>query len=135
MRTMNIPPFPRRIEISEIKSLTNARLNEKFSLSGQAAALAEYLFYPASEQARSSFGSALRSYADPLRLNLKGMRRIQYRWLRVADVFELYYDMAKGGHQSRRGGATISKAVHLASKPSREPGTQAAPSKGGPDSS
>jgi hypothetical protein len=122
MRTMNIPPFPRRIEISEIKSLTNARLNEKFSLSGQAAALAEYLFYPASEQARSSFGSALRSYADPLRLNLKGMRRIQYRWLRVADVFELYYDMAIG-HQSRRGGATISKAVHLAANNTKSLGT------------
>jgi hypothetical protein len=123
MRTMNIPPFPTRIEISEIKSLTNARLKEKFSLSEQAAALAGYLFYPASEQARSSFGSALRSSADPLRLNLAGMRRIQYRWLRVADVFELYYDMAMGGHQSRRGGATISKAVHLAAKNTKSLGT------------
>jgi hypothetical protein len=123
MRTMNIPPFPRRIEISEIKSLINARLSEKFSLSEQAAALAEYLFYPTSEQARSSFGSVLRSSADPIRLNLNGMSRIQYRWLRVADVFELYYDLAMGGHSSRRGGVTISKAVHLAAKITKSLGT------------
>ena len=72
---------------------------------------------------RVSFGFALRSVPEPLRLNLKGMRRIQYRWLRVADVFHLYYDMAIGGHQSRRGGATISKAAHLAAKNTKSLGT------------
>lgn len=123
MRAMSIPPFPSRVEISDIKSLTNARLNEKFTLSDQAAALAEYMFYPANEEARASLGSRLRSSEDPLRLNLKGMRRIQYKWLRGADVFQLYYDMALGGHQSRRGGATISKAVHLAAKNTKSVGT------------
>jgi hypothetical protein len=126
MRTMNIAPFPKRVEISDVKSLTDARLAEKFSLSEQAAALAEYMFHPANEEARISLGSQLRSSADPLRLNLKGMRRIQYRWLRVADVFHLYYDMAEGGHQSRRGGATISKAAHLAAKNTKSLGTSEA---------
>jgi hypothetical protein len=126
MRTMKIPPFPQRIEISDIKSLTDARLNGKFTLSEQAAALAEYILYPASEAARTSFGSSLRSCADPLRLNLERMRRIQYRWLRVADVFHLYYDMAAGGHQSRRGGATLSKAVHVAAKNTKSLGTSEA---------
>jgi hypothetical protein len=102
--------FPKRIEISDVKSLIDARLNGKFTLSEQAAALAEYILYPASEAARTSFASVLRSCADPLRLNLKGTRRIQYRWLRAADVFHSYYDMAAGGHQSRRGGASLSKA-------------------------
>jgi hypothetical protein len=51
------------------------------------------------------------------------MRRIQYQWLRVADVLHLYYDMAIGGHQSRRGGATISKAAHLAAKNTKNLGT------------
>jgi len=123
MRTMNIPPFPKPVEISDIESLTNARLSEKFSLSEQAAALVEYMLYPAGEEARVSFGSTLRSSPDPLRLNPKGMRRIQYNWLRAADVFHLYYDMAKGAHQSRRGGATISKAVHLAAKNTKSVGT------------
>ena len=77
----------------------------------------------ASEAVRLSFGSALRAVPDPIRLNLKGMRRIQYRWLRTADVFHLYYDMAIGGHQTRRGGATISKAVHLAAKNTKSLGT------------
>ena len=123
MPTMNIAPFPKSVEISDVKALTDARLSAKFTLSEQAAALAEYMFYPADEKARISFGSELRSSADPLRLNLKGMRRIQYRWLRAADVFHLYHDMAKGGHQSRRGGATISKAVHLAAKNTKSLGT------------
>ena len=123
MRTMKIRPFPRRIDISDIQSMTNARLGKKFSMSEQAAALAEYMVYPGSEEARVSFGSAIRSTADPLRLNLEGMRRIQYRWLRVADVFHIYYDIAIGGHQSRRGGATVSKAVHLAAKNTKSLGT------------
>jgi hypothetical protein len=123
MRTMNIAPFRKRVEISDIKALIDTRLRAKFTLSEQATALVEYMFYPADEGARISFGCELRSSADPLRLNLKGMRRIQYRWLRAADVFHLYYDMAKGGHQSRRGGATISKAVHLAAKNTRSLGT------------
>jgi hypothetical protein len=81
------------------------------------------MFYPASDTARASFGSVLRSVPEPLRLNLKGMRRIQYRWLRATDVFHLYYDMAIGGHQSRRGGPTISKAVYLAAKNTKSLGT------------
>ena len=66
------------------------------------------MLYPSSEVARASFGSALRSSPDPLRLNLMGMRRIQYRWLRVADVFHLYYDMAIGGR-----GAGVRQSVKL----------------------
>lgn len=116
MRTMSIPPFPNRVEIADIAAFTNARLVEDFKLSQQGSVLAGYMLYPASEEARASFGSALDSVPDPLRLNLEGMRRIQHRWLRVADVFHLYYDMAIGGHQVRRGGATISKAVHLAAQ-------------------
>ena len=114
MRTMSIPPFSERVEIADIGAFTNARLAKKFNLSQQA--LAGYMLYPADEDARASFEAALGSVPDPLRLNLKGMSRIQYRWLRVADVLHLYYDMAVGGHQSRRGGPTISKAVHLAPK-------------------
>jgi hypothetical protein len=123
MRTMSIPPFPDRVEIADIAAFTNARLAGEFKLSQQGSALAGYMFYPATEGCRASFGSALHSVTEPLRLNLKGMRRIQYRWLRVADVFYLYYDMAVGGHQARRGGATISKAVHLAAKNTKSLGT------------
>lgn len=123
MRTMSIPPFPDRVEIADIAAFTNVRLAKPFKSSQQGSALAGYMFYPTNDAARASFGSALRSVPEPLRLNLKGMRRIQYRWLRVADVFHLYYDMAFGGHQSRRGGPTISKAVHLAAKNTRSLGT------------
>jgi hypothetical protein len=123
MRTMSIPPFPDRVEIADIAAFTNARLAGEFQSSEQGSALAGYMLYPASEAARASFGAALRSSSDPLRLDLMGMRRIQYDWLRVADVFHLYYDIAIGGHQPRRGGATISKAVHLAAKNAKSLGT------------
>ena len=123
MRTMSIPPFLDRLEIADIAAFTNARLAEEFNLSKQALALAGYMLYPANGDARASFEAALGSVPDPLRLNLKGMSRIQYRWLRVADVLHLYYDMAVGGHQSRRGGPTISKAVHLAAQNTKALGT------------
>ena len=61
MPTMNIAPFPNRVEISDVKALTDARLSAKFTLSEQAAALAEYMFHPTDEKARISFGSELRS--------------------------------------------------------------------------
>ena len=59
MRTMNIAPFPKSVEISDVKVLTDARLSAKFTLSEQAVALAEYMFYPADEKARISFGSSV----------------------------------------------------------------------------
>ena len=71
MRTMEIPLFPDRVEIPDSASFTNERLAGEFRLSKQASALARYMFCPASEVARASFGSALRSVAEPLRLNLK----------------------------------------------------------------
>jgi hypothetical protein len=123
MRTMGIPPFLDRVEIADIAAFTNARLTKEFSLPQQASALAGYMLYSANEDARASFEAALGSAPDPLRLNVKGISRIQHRWLRVTDVFHLYYDMAIGGHQSRRGGATISKAVHLAAKNTKALGT------------
>ena len=126
MRTMDIPPFPKRIEVSDIGDFTNARFRDKFGLSDQAAALAGYMFHPTREPARNAFTTAIRSVLDPLRLNLKGMPRVQNRWLRAADVFHIYYDLAAGAHQSRRGGATISKAVHLAAKNSKSLGTSEA---------
>lgn len=123
MRTMDIPPFENRIEIADIPPFTNARLAAEFKLSQQGSALAGYMLYPDNENGRASLERALHSVPDSLRLNLKGMNRIQNRWLRVADVFHLYYDMAAGSHQSRRGGATISKAAHLAAKDTKSLGT------------
>jgi hypothetical protein len=126
MRTMSIAPFVDRVQITDIAAFTNERLAGEFKLSEQAKVLAGYMLYPNDEKARTSFASAIESSADPLRLNLKGIRRIQYRWLRAADVFHLYYDMSMGGHQANRGGATISKAVHLAAKNTKSLGTSEA---------
>ena len=110
------------MKLWKLSSFTNARLAGEFKLSATGLGLGRVYVLSASEVARACSDSAPLD-CRPLRLNLKGMRRIQYQWLRVADVFYLYYDMAIGGNQSRRGGATISKAVHLAAKNTKSLGT------------
>ena len=58
MRTMEIPPFLKPVEISDIEYFTNTRLRSKFSLSEQAAALADYSL-PQDEAARTAFSICL----------------------------------------------------------------------------
>jgi hypothetical protein len=53
----------------------------------------------------------------------RGLGRIQTNWLKIADVFHLYCDLVGGGHQKRRGGPSISKAVTLTSKNAKRGGT------------
>ena len=67
MRPMIIPPFTDRVEIADVAAFTNARLAEEFKLSQQVLALAGYMLYPANEDARASFVTALGSVPDPLR--------------------------------------------------------------------
>jgi hypothetical protein len=35
-------------------------------------------------------------------------------WARVADIFNLHLDLTDGGHQKRRGGPSIGKAITIA---------------------
>ena len=55
-----------------------------------------------------------------------GLRQIQTDWARVADIVNLHYDLTVGGHQTRRGGASIGKAIELAAAQSKGIGTSKA---------
>jgi hypothetical protein len=51
---------------------------------------------------------------------------IQKRWGRVADILHHHFDLSQGQHQSRRGGASLGKAIHLVASNAASVGTGAA---------
>ena len=54
------------------------------------------------------------------------LHRIQHEWLRVADIFNVYWDLVAGQHQARRGGASIGKAITLVAANTKSRGTSEA---------
>lgn len=124
MRTMEIPPFPSQIQIPDIEFLTRSRLRQKMLLwPDQAIPVAGYMCWPNDEYRRARLVEALRSSSGPRNPELGKLRRIQHEWLRVADIFHLYFDIMEGQHQLRRGGSSIGKAITLAAANAKSKGT------------
>lgn len=128
MRVMDIPSFPRPIEILDLDTLFTARLNDEIVLwPHQAIPLVGYMCYPDDEGARNGIVGLVGSWPNyensgppPVPKNL---RRIQSNWLKVADIFHCYCDLIGGQHQERRGGPSIGKAITLAAANSKSWGT------------
>lgn len=130
MRTMEIPPFSEKIEISDFNHFFGTRLSQTVVMwPEQALPLLGYMCYPNDSAGREALLRTLRSWpkasegmppAVP-----KGLRRIQNDWLRVADVFHTYYDLVEGQHQARRGGPSIGKAITLVDANAKSWGTRA----------
>lgn len=128
MRVMDIPSFPRRIEILDLELLFATRLNQTVVMwPCQAIPLLSYMCHPHDEAARNNFSILLRSWSDfggPAQPPIpQKLGRIQSSWLRVADIFHLYSDMVAGRHQERRGGPSIGKAITLLAANARSRGT------------
>jgi hypothetical protein len=129
MRTMEIPPFPRHVEILDVGELLRSRLSQRVVMwPGQAIPLLGYMCWPNDQAARAALMLALRTWGEesedfgsaiPPRLP-----RIQHQWLRVADVFHLCFDLIEGQHQARRGGPSIGKSVALAQANLESAGTK-----------
>jgi hypothetical protein len=129
MRVMDLPPFPRRIEIRDLEHLLGSRLSQTVVMwPSQAVPLLGYMCHPNDAAAREKLIGILRSWPDhsgsetapvPPRLT-----RIQNDWLKVADIFHIYCDLVGGQHQERRGGPSIGKAVELISKNAKSRGTK-----------
>ncbi len=128
MRVMDVPPFPRQIDIPDLEYLLRTRLSEKVVMwPNQSIPLVGYMCHPNDEAARETLMGILRSWPDhsgpgqppvPDKLG-----RIQGDWLKVADIFHHYYDLIEGQHQERRGGPSIGKAVTLVSANAKSRGT------------
>jgi hypothetical protein len=131
MRLMEIPPFPRKIEIRDLDTLYRARLSQTLVMwPDQAIPLLGYMCYPNNLEAREILQRTIRSWAKESEATPptvpRGLGRIQYEWQHVTDIFHLYCDLIKGQHQARRGGPSIGKAITLAEANTKSRGTGAA---------
>src|SRR6516164_7849585 len=108
MRVMEIPPFPRTIEIPDLENFIRIRLgNTTVMWPDQAIPLLGYMCHPNDETARQNLIGIVHGWPDhsgpgeppvPDKLG-----RIQADWLKVADIFHVYRDLIEGRHQERRG--------------------------------
>jgi len=115
MRFMDIPLFPRRIEIPDFDSFIRGRLSQKVTYwPQQAIPLVGYMAWPNDPAGRHEATRILRKWEKATEILLPGLRRIQTDWARVADILSLHYDLAAGDHQVKRGGSSIGKAIALA---------------------
>ena len=118
MRVMEIPGFPRKIEILDLNNLFRTRLSQTVVMwPEQAIPLLGYMCYPNDQAARDALLHTLRSWpqaseAVPPTVP-QSLGRIQNDWLRVADIFHTHRDLVEGQHQARRGGPSIGKAITL----------------------
>ena len=131
MRVMEIPPFPRTIEIPDLENLLRIRLgNTTVMWPHQAIPLLGYMCHPNDETALDALVRTLWSWADASEnvppLVPDELRRIQTNWLRVADIFHVHCDLIGGRHQERRGGPSIGKAIALVEATTKSWGTGAA---------
>ena len=130
MRVMEIPRFPRKIEIPDLDNFIRTRLSQTVVMwPEQAIPLLGYMCYPNDGEAREDFVRTLRSWPEasetvPPTIPSK-LGRIQHDWLRVADVLHMHCDLTAGQHQARRGGASIGKAITLVEANAKSWGTKA----------
>jgi hypothetical protein len=131
MRVMDIPRFPRSIEIPDLEYFLRTRLSQTVVMwADQAIPLLGYMCCPNDPGSRHDFERTLRSWSEgseaaPHAMPRK-LGRIQHDWLRVADVFHLYIDLIEGQHQKQRGGPSVGKAVTLVDANAKSRGTGAA---------
>jgi hypothetical protein len=130
MRLMEIPRFPRKIEILDLDKFLRARLSQTVVMwPEQAIPLPGYMCYPSDLHAGPTMLRTLLSWQEasedrPPTIPKK-LGRIQHNWLRVADIFNLYSDLIAGRHQARRGGASVGKAITLVAANAESRGTKA----------
>jgi hypothetical protein len=127
MRVMEIPPFSRKLDNSDFENLFKARLSQTIVLCPeQAIPLVGYMGWPNDSSARDEALRIVRSRPEDTTVVPHRLRRIQYEWLRVADVFHHFWDLVDGQHQKRRGGPSIGKAITLVEANAKGRGTGAA---------
>jgi hypothetical protein len=125
---MDVPPFPRKIEIPDFENLIRTRLGNAEMVSPRhAIPLVAYLCWPNDEVARADLEATLWSWLDTSQgvppAVPAGLGRLQVNWQRVADIFHIYCDLVDGRHQERRGGPSISKAITLVEEKATRRGT------------
>src|SRR3974377_823127 len=108
MLIMEISPFPHRIQIRDLGNFIRARLSQTVVMwPAQAIALVGYMCWPNDLAARSEALAMLKNWPDEVdRASVpRRLHRIQHEWLRVADIFYVYWDLVAAQPTPRSGGA------------------------------
>jgi hypothetical protein len=131
MRAMEIRSFPRQIHILDLENFFSTRLSSTIVMwPDQAISLLGYMCHPNDNPAREKLMGTIRSWHDPSGSGRppvpEKLGRIQADWLKVADIFHHYCDLIEGGHQERRGGPSIGKAITLVAANAKSWGTKEA---------
>jgi hypothetical protein len=126
MRKTQIPGFPgRRINITELESLTKGRLQQDIVIwPDQAVPLVGYMVWPNDEETRNRWIDAhQRDDKSAITTFEHAFKLIQQHWARVADIVHLHFDLTQGRHQQARAGASVGKAIALINAHARSKGT------------
>jgi hypothetical protein len=126
MRTMQIRPFPGpRTEITNLGFLLKDRLIRDLVLwPDQALPLVAYMAWPKDPVMRQRWLEAhQRDDQSTINELAQRLKLIQQHWARVADIVHSHQDLAHGGHQQRRGGPSVAKAISLVAANARSKGT------------
>ncbi len=119
MRTMEIPCFANKTEITDLEHLYKTRLQQKLALhAATAIPLLGYMGWPNDGAAREDAMQMLRAWLDgeePTEF-LQRIPLMHQHWGRVADTVLFHHGMSEGGHQRHRGGPSVGKAISLAAK-------------------
>jgi hypothetical protein len=114
---MDIPPFSSLIGIKDFEQLMRVRLSQQvFPFREQACRLVSYMVYPNDVEERSRLLETARNWPNVTDTGPLDFGQVQVGWGRVADIFNVHHDLTEGGHQKRRGGASIGKAKAVISK-------------------
>jgi hypothetical protein len=124
MRTMEIPCFPQKISFVDLENLYRTRLQQKPDVGSSAAIpLLGYMAWPNDAVARQNGTEILKNWMNggDQRPDFK---RIHQHWANVAVIVNLHHALSEGRHQESRGGASVGKAIFLASKRIRARGAK-----------
>jgi hypothetical protein len=126
MRIMNLPSFTGSPVIADPRLLYASRLAfGRTATAPTGMQLLGYMGWPNDLTERKAAIAQIHEWYEygeigPLPPRL---RTIQQHWARVADIVHLHHDIAEDGHQEKRGGESVGKAIHLLSKVSERKGT------------
>jgi hypothetical protein len=127
MREMEILRFPREVKFAEVDYFIATRLTHGAThLTAQASALASYAWSPNDEATRRHIRQILQHSGFDFARQTRKAGRIQHEWQLVASIFHTWYGLEAGGHQERRGGASLSKAIAVVAAHSKGRGTSEA---------
>jgi hypothetical protein len=135
MRFIDLEPFPQPIDpVVPPANLIRQRLsNDLIQFPPQAVELLGVMAWPNDQSKRARWVKAHVPVSETDSADLKSLsgywsadrgalaeflpeiRKIQKHWARVADIVHLHFDLDHGGHQRRRGGVSVGKAIALVS--------------------